>query len=68
MCPPERTVRLFTLKDLIQYQILIERPREHTWVLPYNVKEKYAIIFLVDDIALTSDSPAAYATGEPDKV
>ena len=33
-CPPVRTVHLFTLKDLIGHQILIERPRAHTWVIP----------------------------------
>ncbi len=26
------------------HQSMIERPREHTRVLPYNGKEKYAII------------------------
>ena len=33
---PVRTVQMFTLKDLIGYHIFIERPREHTWVLPYS--------------------------------
>ena len=51
VCPPARIVRLFTLKDLIGDQISIERPREHTWVLPYNVKEKYAKNSYVGDIA-----------------
>ena len=30
VCPPARTKRLFTQKDLIGHQSLIERPREHT--------------------------------------
>ena len=33
---PMRTVQLFTLKDLLGYHIFIERPWEHTWVLPYS--------------------------------
>ena len=44
MPPPHSTICLFTQKNLIGHQILIERPREHTQVLPYNIKEKYAII------------------------